>query len=271
MFMLKTIILSNNDAYIQMLLGACEKSDKISTVKTFSNHLEALKCSKENIPDFALVDFESFEENCIELGIRLRDINPNIILMYITERSQITNEIFCIKADFCLIAPLTIDDITDAIERAYLLSRRNKNKIFARTFGRFDIFVNNESIYFPNRKSKELLALCIDKCGGEVTMEMAINTLWPEKEYDDKSKRLYRKAISALDKALGEAVKERIFEHSRGNCRICASKISCDYYDYLRKPNEINFDDEFEYMFQYSWAEETAAKIYFKQQNLRNK
>ena len=71
-----------------------------------------------------------------------------------------------------------------------------------RTFGRFDVFVAATLIHFPNAKSKELLALCVDRRGSGVTMEEAIGLLWPDTPYDEKAKRRYRKAIMMLHHTL---------------------------------------------------------------------
>ncbi len=39
-------------------------------------------------------------------------------------------------------------------------------------------------VKFRNAKAKELLALCVDHRGGEVTMEEAIDKLWEDRDCD---------------------------------------------------------------------------------------
>lgn len=101
-----------------------------------------------------------------------------------------------------------------------------------RTFGRFDVFVAATLIHFPNAKSKELLALCVDRRGSGVTMEEAIGLLWPDTPYDEKAKRRYRKAIMMLHHTLNMHGIPDIFVSKRGQCYIRPEKILCDYYNY---------------------------------------
>lgn len=261
--MLRTIIADGDRLHSEHIAKICSKSDKIKIEGIFEDALSALNYSKVKIPDLVFLEYDFSDMKGNELVERLRDINPEILLIFVTSNYSVSEEMIRLRPDYCLFKPCSEDDISDVIERACALSVRKEKEVFVRTFGRFDVFVNGRIIYFPNKKSKELLALCVDKLGGEVTMEMAIDALWPEKEYDDKVKRLYRKAVSALEKTLDAEISENFFEHSRGSCRICASKIRCDYYDYLNDPKSNKADINTEYMFQYSWAEETAAKLYF--------
>lgn len=132
-------------------------------------------------------------------------------------------------------------------------------RVSVRTFGEFDIFIDGELIEFTNNKAKELFAICIDSCGGDVTMKKVINTLWEGRNYDDKVKRLYRKAIVYLNALFEEYGVENVFCSSRGHCHVNRHKISCDYYEVLDGKNikETLFTGK--YMSNYSWGEETCG------------
>ena len=45
-----------------------------------------------------------------------------------------------------------------------------KPKVYIQTFYGFDVFVNGRVIYFPSKKSKELLAILINQRGGSVSL-----------------------------------------------------------------------------------------------------
>ena len=49
-----------------------------------------------------------------------------------------------------------------ALNRARLLAKGQAKRVFIRTFGRFDVFIDEKLVKFSNAKSKELLALCVD-------------------------------------------------------------------------------------------------------------
>lgn len=131
--------------------------------------------------------------------------------------------------------------------------------VTAVTFGRFDIFVDGTVLEFSNRKAKELIALCIDRMGAIVDMEEAIDVLWEPEVYDERAKRLYRKAALYACRRLESAGAGGIFIKSRGCCYIDRSKFNCDLYSYIENPEEMEDSFRGEYMFNYSWAEKTLA------------
>lgn len=126
-------------------------------------------------------------------------------------------------------------------------------------FGRFQFFVSEQLVYFANAKAKELLALCLDHRGGEVSMEEAVDKLWPHRAYDDKVKKLYRKAVTALQATLREAGVEKIFITRRGACYVHVGNMECDYYSFLENRNQEKSLYAGSYLFDYEWGEETVA------------
>lgn len=152
------------------------------------------------------------------------------------------------------------DDIRKCAEDIGCLSEKPKH-VRAVTFGRFDIFVDNEPVIFSSNKAKELLALCIDRRGGEVGMEEAIDKLWPNKSFDDRTKRLYRKAVTNLRLTLSKYEADYIFVKKRGCCYILSNAIECDYYRFLDDPEENLPGFGGEYLFDYPWGEKTLAML----------
>ncbi len=258
---MKTIIVDDEPLSVVQLEEDIKDMREIEIVGSFRNPRKALEYAEENTVEFALLDITMPEMNGLELGKRLQEIHPGMVLIYVTGYRDYVIDVLKMKADYCIIKPFDKYDIEDATKRASLLSRRQKKKLRARMFGRFDIFLDGQAVYFRNAKSKELLAICMDRCGGNVTMEEAIDKLWPERAYDEKVKRLYRKAIMNLQETLRERGIRNFFKTGRGSCRILREEVECDYFAYLEDPikNERMFRDE--YMFDYSWGEETLANL----------
>lgn len=98
----------------------------------------------------------------IDLGKKFRALYPKIVLIYVTGHEDAYIDAMRMKADFYVCKPFDREDILEAIDRAQLLSARQFKQTMIRTFGRFDVFVAATLIHFPNAKSKELLALCVD-------------------------------------------------------------------------------------------------------------
>ena len=136
-------------------------------------------------------------------------------------------------------------------------------RMTARTFGLFDVYVDNKVIEFRNSKAKELLALCIDRCGETVSAKEAGEMLWEERVYDDNVSQLYRKAARELTRSLEQANVPELFVRGHGKCRINHKLIKCDYYTYLKGPELICPDPE-SYLQEYVWAKKTRKAIFNK-------
>lgn len=134
-------------------------------------------------------------------------------------------------------------------------------RVRVRTFGEFDIFIDGELIEFTNNKAKELFAICVDNCGGEVSMKTVINMLWEDRDYDEKVKRLYRKAVVYLNTLFDEHGINEIFSNGRGCCHVNRHKIVCDYYEVLDGKNIKDTLFNGKYMSNYSWSEETCGTL----------
>lgn len=63
---------------------------------------------------------------------------------------------------------------------ARLLAKGQAKRVFIRTWPVRRV-IDEKLVGYCNAKSKELLALCVDHMGGEVTMEEAVDKLWPER------------------------------------------------------------------------------------------
>lgn len=233
----------------------------VDVIGSFDSSRETLEYAGKHTVEFAILDIEMPEIDGLDLGKRLRDICPGIVLVYMISNCDRIVDIIKMKADYCVIKPCERCDMEDAAERAMLLCRRQKKHLTVQMFGRFDVFLDGKVIYFKNAKSKELLALCMDRCGGNVSMEEVIDKLWPERVYDEKVKRLYRKAVMNLQGTLKEKGVTELFQTARGSCHISKDEVECDYYTYMVEPekNEKMFHGD--YLFDYSWGEETLANL----------
>lgn len=258
---MKVILVDDEALILKQLELEIENFPDVEIVGKFSDPAKALDFLKENVVEAVLSDIEMPGMNGIEFGTKAREIQQGIVIVFITGYEQYAIEAMRIKADFYLTKPFDSDDIKEVLERSELLAQRQRTtEVTFRTFGRFDVFINGESVHFPNAKAKELLALCIDHRGGKVMMEEAIDKLWEDRPYDTRVKNLYRKAVMNIKQMFTSYGIDDIFVNSRGSCNINREKINCDYYDLLEGKIDRNDIMGF-YMPEYSWAEFTASQI----------
>ena len=193
----------------------------------------------------------------------IRKINEKISVVYVTGHDEYALNAFDVGAFGYILKPCNAPKIEKIISRFELTRNYPKGRkiIEIKTFGRFDIFINGNAIHFSNKKAKELLALMVDRLGGTVTMEQAIDILWENRPFDEKTKNLYRIALKNLRDTLKQADCIEVLVETRNQRSVDFTKVKCDYYDYVNA-KEKNYDMfSGEYMSDYSWGEYTLAKL----------
>lgn len=130
-----------------------------------------------------------------------------------------------------------------------------------RTFGYFDVFVDDKPIAFRNEKSKELFALLVDRRGGFVSSEEAISFLWEDEPANSVTLARYRKVALRLKNILEEYGIPHIVESVNGKRRLATDKVQCDLYDYLSGREEFAQLFKGSYLSNYSWGENTLAEL----------
>ncbi len=133
------------------------------------------------------------------------------------------------------------------------------SRVFIRTFGAFDVFVDGRPISFYGAQSKELLALLVDRRGGFLNSAEAISYLWEDEPSSQLVLSRLRKVALRLKRSLEEAGIADIVEYQGGMRRVVPEKVRCDYYDYLRQEDKSGVPRT--YMSNYSWAEDTLANL----------
>ncbi len=261
---MKTILVDDELLSMKQFEQECGNIQDIELVGKFDCALEALEYAKQNPVDFALMDIEMPAMSGLELGAELKKLNGDMIIIYVTGHTRYVVDAMKQKADYCVMKPYDKQDIKDAISRAKLLSRRFNKRMYIETFGRFEIFLDGHPIYFGNSKARELFALCVHREGARVSMEQVIDVLWPERPYDEKVKRLYRKAVGAITEVLEQHNMPDVFVNKRGICYIERSKVECDLFDFLTT-NTLSEAQKRKlaegYMIDYPWAESRMAQF----------
>lgn len=133
--------------------------------------------------------------------------------------------------------------------------------VYIRTFGYFDVFVGEKPIPFRNKKSKELLALLVDRRGGYITSEEAIGFLWEDEPVSPVTLARYRKVALRLKNTLEEYGISDVVESVDGKRRIVMENVKCDLYDYLSGNEKDSQLFKGSYLTNYSWGETTLAEL----------
>jgi len=241
----------------------CKDIEEIENVECFDNYMELLDYLKYNDVSLVFADINMPGVNGLELIKYIKDIDDNIEVVYVTGYDEYALKAFEVGAFGYILKPYTVDKVKKVIEKSEKLHiSRSKKLVEVKTFGRFDVFVDGKTLFFSNKKAKELFALLIDRRGGIVTMEQAIDILWEERLLDDSTKTLYRIAAKNLRDTLAKEGCVDVLIESRGQRSLDIKKIKCDYYDFINEPSKNKYLFNGEYMSDYSWGEFTLAKLF---------
>ncbi len=261
---LKTIIVDCELLSMSQFERACRAAADIELAGMFDNAEDALEYARRNQIDIAFMDAVLPGMSGIELGKELRKLYPDMLMIYVTAYSGYVVDILRMKADYCVLKPYGIPDVEDAMMRVRLLAKRLKKRVRVEAFGKFEVYVDEQPVIFGNKKARELFAFCIHRDGAAVTMEEVIDTLWQERPYDDKVKRLYRKAVGAVKSTFEKLGATEIFCNNRGGCYVMKRLVDCDLYKLVDEgifPMTMKEFTEKSYMSQYSWAEERVPQL----------
>ncbi|WP_195985204.1 diguanylate cyclase [Clostridium sp. D33t1_170424_F3] len=139
--------------------------------------------------------------------------------------------------------------------------RKEVKQIFVRTFGYFDLFVDNEPLSFSSAKAKELLAILVDRRGGILSSSEAVSLLWEDEPLNKTTLSRYRKVALRLKQSLDKAgIGDILLSRNDGRC-VDISRFTCDYYLYLEGADSGQGLFRGSYMNNYSWGETTLAAL----------
>lgn len=258
---MKTILVDDEPLSMEQFKIECEGIPYLEVAGLFQDSVEALKYAEQHVIEFALLDIDMPVMNGLELAEQLRTLYSDIVIVFVTAHPEHALSAMRMKADAFILKPYDRADIEDAVERARLLSGRQKKRVFFHTFGTFDMFIDGKIVPIPNQKAKELLALCVDK-GGIVTMEEAIRQIWQIEMADNLSKQKYRTAVMNIGNILEQYKVQDIFIRKRGFVAIKKEKVDGDVYRFLeRNSPEISTAYWGEYMTGYTWAHDTNQRL----------
>ena len=234
-------------------------------VHGFRNGAEAIEFARNLTQlDVAFCDIEMKRMNGLTLGEELCRLFPRLNLIYTTGFSEYAVDAISMRCSGYILKPINAEKIRYELDHLrFPPENGGAKRLYARTFGKFEAFVDGRPIQFHYQKTKELLALLIDRKGVLCSNAEIIEYLW--EDYDMESshisylKNIRRDLISVLEDAgCGDCI-----VRGRGALGILTDKIDCDLYDYLDHKDMEGAAKLFrgEYMSQYSWGEFQLAVL----------
>ena len=251
---MRFLLVDDEPLALQDLAEAVKKVSPESELACFITVREALNYAKGHSIDVSFLDIEMGKINGITLAKELKELQPEMAVVFVTSHVQYALEAFQIHATGYLLKPVDENDLKKELTFIYPEEKESK-KIQVKTFGGFDVFVNGKALVFKRAKAKELLALLVDKKGNSITTREGCAVLWEDKPYGSVEKSYYQTIMSELRRTLRGAGIEELLVKQRNSLSIKPEMLDCDSYRFMEGDAKAINSYRHDYMSCYSWAE----------------
>ena len=247
---------------LKRIAGIVEELRPDAELYTFTSSLDALAKARETEVDTAFISVRMQELSGLDLGQYLKDLYPAVNLIFLSEKKEYAFDAIALRASGYLLKPAEKAAVqTEFAQLRYPEEVKNRKRVFAQTFGNFELFIDGVPVAFKYSKTKEIVALLINNKGVQTTNGEIIASLW-EDDGDPKVKSSYLSNLRQdLQNTLTDLKQNDIIIKQRGSMAIVMDKIDCDLYEWLAKKKRSGYQYLGDYMNQYSWAEFVHAEL----------
>ena len=257
---MKAIAVDDEIYMLETLQEAVSASSDIEKVDAFSSCSAALAYATENPIDIAFLDINMRGIGGLGLAERLLELQPGCKIVFCTGHEEYAVSAFRLHVSGYLMKPITQEAVQKEIDHIKGVKATEK-RLTIKCFGNFEVLHNGEILPFKRKKTKELLAVLIDRNGSGMTAKQICAILFPDDTDDNKNTAYLRQLVLDLKNTLKTIHAEEVLQHEIPYYRVDTNQVKCDYLSFL-ETGKPEFHGE--YMTQFSWAEETCAMLQFK-------
>lgn len=248
---------------LELLLDAIRAACPDAEVGGFRDPGELLACARRAPVDVAFLDIQMRGMSGLALAKALKDIDPDVNVVFVTGYAQYTGEAIGLRASGYVMKPPTKEKIEAELQnlRRPVREERTEKRLRAQCFGNFEVFLDGRPLRFQKEKTKELLAYLVDRQGAAVNSAELCAVLWEDEPDTPALKTRLRKLCSDLRATLEQAGVGEVFLKERNSFAVDKTQLDCDFYRFLAGDVRAANAYHSEYMAQYSWAEMTLGGL----------
>ena len=141
-------VLENEAAQLPMteMLSAMEPE---ANLMCFGSSLPALAAARKQEIDIAVIDAVLPELSGLDFGSYLKELYPNVNLIYLSSDRSLGFEALRQHASGILPKPIVETELRRELdELRYPQTDRNRKRLFAQTFGNFELFADGKPVVF---------------------------------------------------------------------------------------------------------------------------
>lgn len=256
---MKILAADDETLALEMLVDSIKEASPNAEVYDFLKPSKLLEFVKDNKCDIAFLDIHMRGMTGVELAKKLKDLNPEINIIFVTGFDQYTGDAMKLHASGYIMKPITTEKVLQ--ELAELLHPIESEPINGallkvQCFGNFDVFTpDGEPVHFERSKSKEVFAYLVHRRGSSCTIKEIAAALFEDEPYDNKQQAYVQKIISAMMKSLKAIKADKVVFKKYNSLSVNVNLLDCDYYRFDNLDVAAVNSYMSEYMSQYYWAD----------------
>lgn len=156
---------------LRALKRAVMQSPDVTEAICFDDELDALSWASQHDFDAAFLDIQLHDMDGITLAQELRRINPHTAIVFCTGHRSYAIDVLGLHLDSgYLVKPIAAEAVQREIDHMKAVRQNREYLITAYCYGGFEVFDRTGTpLRFKRKRSKELLALFIDRNGVSIT------------------------------------------------------------------------------------------------------
>ena len=141
---MRSIIVDDEPLMLRRFVRLSEEIPDLTVVGQFESAKAALEYTREHPVDAAFLDVEMPIKNGVELARELREIRPDILIVFVSAYDDYLWDFNQIGGDYYILKPYSKEILEMAMERIRLLSHRQRKRLYLQMFGRFTVFSHRQ-------------------------------------------------------------------------------------------------------------------------------
>ena len=201
---MKILAVDDEPIALEGLVSSIREAAPDAEVTGHSGISDALFYAMVSRPEIAFLDINLRADSGIDLAKRLKEIVPDINIIFTTGHRQYMEQAFEMHASGYVVKPVTAEKIRNELMNLRApIAEKAEHRVKVQTFGEFEVFVDGTPMQFGYLKTKEILAFLVECKGSMCTNGRLIDVLW-----DDDDAASHRSYFGNLLSDLSKTLKE---------------------------------------------------------------
>ena len=171
MLPVKIVMADDEPGVLLFLRSILSKLEGAQVVGTTENAEDAIKLVREQSPDLAFLDIELPDMKGIELAEKLREIKPDIAIIFITAHQEYSLDAFKLYASDYILKPVDQERVKATFRRIYQLLKmpeKSNPASYVQTsrisinLGNERVFVKLDEIFYIEKTGRYTFICCVN-------------------------------------------------------------------------------------------------------------